>query len=169
MWCPSREVRAGANEEMQSMSRSHSERRTLLRSEVQIAGAWARGSCRHQRCSYRLAACNEVSEKNMATRLASPCAVPGCPNLASHGGRCAQHKTQRERGTAHERGYSVEWQRFREWFLRCHPVCADCGKEFATEVHHLQKLRDRPDLRLVETNCLALSKKCHQRRTNRGE
>jgi 5-methylcytosine-specific restriction endonuclease McrA len=39
----------------------------------------------------------------------------------------------------------------------------------ATDVHHIQKLTLRPDLKYDETNLMALDKSCHQVRTARGE
>ena len=76
----------------------------------------------------------------------------------------------RTRKKTAERGYdTATWGRFRRWFLNNHPICADCGREPATEVHHLCKVRDYPRLRLVESNCLGLDKGCHSKRTARGE
>jgi len=79
----------------------------------------------------------------------------------------------RKRGSAAARGYDRKWLRFRAAYLAAHPLCADCQQigriEAATEVHHLERLRDRPDLRLVEANCRGLCKPHHSARTARGE
>lgn len=73
------------------------------------------------------------------------------------------------KGSAHSRGYDRPWRRFREWFLSKHSwICQDCGGE-ASEVHHIEKLRDYPELRLHESNCMALCHSCHLERTVRGE
>lgn len=109
-----------------------------------------------------------------------PCATPGCTALVKSG-RC--EKCEKVRGNASQagndrdsscrRGYDRKWQAFRSWFLHRHPLCADC-KEIgnitpAEEVHHVEKLADRPELRCVEGNCRALCKSCHSIRTARGE
>jgi 5-methylcytosine-specific restriction enzyme A len=77
------------------------------------------------------------------------------------------------RGSAASRGYDDQWRKFREWFLLRHELCADCENRnivmAANEVHHVLKLRDRPDLRCVEANCIALCTACHSARTARGE
>jgi 5-methylcytosine-specific restriction endonuclease McrA len=39
----------------------------------------------------------------------------------------------------------------------------------ATDVHHKQKLRDRPELKYEEENLMGLCKACHDKRTARGE
>lgn len=65
------------------------------------------------------------------------CSVPGCQRTCPPGERqccpdhtvkAAQGKRQqdRQRGTAHERGYTYRWQRYRETFLRTSPMCARC-------------------------------------------
>jgi 5-methylcytosine-specific restriction protein A len=62
---------------------------------------------------------------------------------------------------------------FRAWFLRRHPVCVDCEERGivrpATDVHHVQKVADYPELELVESNCMALCHEDHSIRTARGE
>jgi 5-methylcytosine-specific restriction enzyme A len=70
---------------------------------------------------------------------------------------------------ASERGYDYIWQKFREWFIARHPICADCVIVPTTDVHHVKKLKDFPALRLVETNCMGLCGTCHKIRTARGE
>ncbi|WP_408734794.1 HNH endonuclease [Gluconobacter morbifer] len=79
----------------------------------------------------------------------------------------------RHRGSASARGYDRKWQAFRKWFLIRNPLCHDCRREQlltpATEVHHIQKLRDAPDRRLDATNCMALCHSCHSTRTACGE
>jgi 5-methylcytosine-specific restriction enzyme A len=113
----------------------------------------------------------------MPRRPMRPCSVPGCRELVDRG-RCDRHAkqvrtTQQERASAARRGYDKRWQRFRVWYLAEHPLCVDCERRGritpALEVHHIAKVADRPDLRLVEANCMALCKACHQRRTARGE
>jgi 5-methylcytosine-specific restriction protein A len=49
----------------------------------------------------------------------------------------------------------------------------DCSAEgmvtAATDVHHKQKLRDRPELKYEFDNLLALCSACHDSRTAKGE
>ena len=78
-----------------------------------------------------------------------------------------------DRQSAAKRGYDRKWANFRQWFLRQHPLCEDCDRlgiaTAANEVHHKIKVADDPDKRLVPSNCLALCKQCHSKRTARGE
>ena len=90
------------------------------------------------------------------------------------GGRCPEHKPQYQRerrGTTKQRGYGADWERFRKAFLADpdHALCADCRMEPSTDVHHVKKIVDFPELRLVESNCLGLCGKCHDARSARGE
>lgn len=39
----------------------------------------------------------------------------------------------------------------------------------ATDVHHIAKLRERPDMKYDEANLMALCKMHHTKRTARGE
>lgn len=109
----------------------------------------------------------------MPARPKQPCRHPNCSELTDKG-HCDRHKPQqRERGTAAQRGYDHQWRVFREAYLRKHPLCVDCLADriitVATEPHHIQKVRDRLDLRLDERNLMALCKPHHQVRTARGE
>jgi len=100
------------------------------------------------------------------------CSTPGCQNYQP----CPVHKKPGRvndawRGSSTSRGYGARWQRFRGRYLQRHPLCADClpVPVAATEVHHLKKVAEFPELMYVEENCLGLCKKCHSRRTQRGE
>jgi len=94
-----------------------------------------------------------------------------CNRIATRGLFCDVHAVRRkdDRGTSAQRGYDRRWRVFRAHFLRRHPMCADCVDAAAQEVHHIQKVADAPELRLLESNCLALCKVCHSKRTARGE
>src|SRR5450759_475378 len=105
--------------------------------------------------------------------MKKPCAEPGCASLTD-AGRCEAHRIERERfrGSASSRGYGRRWQRFRTVFLSDHFLCEDCPPNHprpATEVHHVKKLRDFPELKYAEENCMALCHDCHSKRTMRGE
>ena len=53
------------------------------------------------------------------------------------------------------------------------PLCRDCRSAGrltpARDVHHIVKLRERPDLRLDSDNVMPLCRPCHELRTARGE
>lgn len=44
----------------------------------------------------------------------------------------------------------------------------DCGRA-TTQVHHVKKIVDFPELRLVESNCMPQCDDCHAIRSGRGE
>lgn len=64
---------------------------------------------------------------------------------------------------------SGRWAKFRDWFRKRHPLCADPlrlhdGRTTpAQHVHHIQGLAKRPDLLTTESNCAALCVLCHSR------
>lgn len=110
----------------------------------------------------------------MPRRALRPCAAPTCGALVERG-YCARHAhraapLERWRGSSRARGYDQEWRLFRRAFLDEpeNQTCADCGAP-SRDVHHLQKVADHPELRLVKSNCRALCQACHSRRTARGE
>jgi 5-methylcytosine-specific restriction enzyme A len=109
-----------------------------------------------------------------------PCARPGCPDLVDSG-YCDHHQQRdRYRGNSNARGYDAAWRRFRSWYIRAFvapdPRCQDCGGMFDAakgwsdvELHHVEKVADRPDLKLTPSNIRHLCKACHTARTGRGE
>lgn len=124
----------------------------------------------------------------MPSKPMKPCLENGCAALVQSG-RCEAHKANgrqaydRRRGTARQRLYDSDWEKFRALFLRRHPFCVGSAPGWssqdppastnhivlATEVHHIQKVREFPELRLVESNCLGQCASCHATRTRRGE
>ena len=109
----------------------------------------------------------------MPSQSLKACSFPYCDQLVSGGSyRCVEHqviKSDMYRGNAGDRGYDSDWQTYRKWFIARHPVCNDCQIVPTKEVHHIKKLRDYPELRLVEENCMGLCRACHQARTNKGQ
>ena len=76
----------------------------------------------------------------------------------------------RMRPSRHRRGYDSVWVRFRTDYLRVHPYCQAIGcHAVATELHHIKRVIDRPDLRLVPSNVVALCKSCHSAITARED
>lgn len=111
-----------------------------------------------------------------------PCGAPGCGALVAGAAYCEAHIQQasaavqrydHERGSAASRGYDRRWRRFREVYLRQHPLCVDCtgrgAVKAATEVHHPKKVKEHPELMYLESNCMALCHEDHSVRTMRGE
>lgn len=79
----------------------------------------------------------------------------------------------KKRACASERGYDAAWRKVRLHHLTDKPICEDCMRIFifspATEVHHIKKLADYPELRDDSSNLLSLCKRCHSVRTAKGE
>ena len=105
-----------------------------------------------------------------------PCNHPGCGLLVRDGtARCPKHKKleakahDTRRGSAHERGYSVAWQRARAGFLKSHPLCkthAESGElVVATVVDHIKPHKGDKDLFWDHANWQSLCKPCHDRKT----
>jgi len=103
------------------------------------------------------------------------CRHPGCPNL-SDGLYCEAHmgghalKCTRE--SAAVRGYDRRWQRARGWYLRAHPLCAECGRAgrvvAASVVDHITPHRGNKALFWDEGNWQPMCKSCHDRKTGEG-
>lgn len=53
-----------------------------------------------------------------------PCVEPGCPILVERG-RCPTHEGRhdRQRGTAHQRGYTYRWTQYSKAWLALFPLC----------------------------------------------
>lgn len=85
--------------------------------------------------------------------------------------RCADHVKQadRQRGTAHERGYTSAWAKARFHFLAAHPLCAEHERNgalaAATVVDHIKPHRGDKALFWDRTNWQPLCKPCHDRKT----
>lgn len=117
------------------------------------------------------------------------CAHAGCTQIVNIDQRyCTAHQSEHERaqkeaekqydrhrGSPSKRGYDDKWERLRNYKLSVDPLCEDClenqPKRFtpATEVHHMQKVAEHPELRLVLSNLRSLCKRHHSIRTARGE
>ena len=78
-----------------------------------------------------------------------------------------------ERPSAHRRGYTRDWQAASKAFLAEHPTCAHCELVNVTTaaacVDHIQPHRGNEELFWRESNWMALCKRCHDRKTRRGE
>lgn len=94
--------------------------------------------------------------------------APTCHVLVEKGA-CRTHSQQRERerGTRQSRGYDAAYLRLRTWFMSQpeNTLCRHCERrgryEPATDCHHVQPIRDRPELRLEPSNLEPLCVACH--------
>lgn len=108
----------------------------------------------------------------MPSRPLRPCSVPGCPNAAVRGSRCAEHarevRRQGEEGraSATARGYDQKWRRIRAAFLKRHTECAECG-EPATVADHVVPLSQGGGNDWANLQPLCVT--CHNRKTNRQD
>ena len=113
----------------------------------------------------------------------TPCGYPGCPELVEPGtgGRCAKHKKaerrqhdrdyDKQRGTAHQRGYTANWRRYARAYLRQHPLCV-CGEcatlpvpRPAQVVDHITPHRGDHTLFWDPDNHQAMATVCHNKKT----
>lgn len=80
-------------------------------------------------------------------------------------GRCGRCFTSKHKQTTKERGYGHDWRVFSERFRVDVPLCQVCELSGqvrpATQVHHIRKIVDAPELRLHRQNCLAVCEDCH--------
>lgn len=107
-------------------------------------------------------------------RAKRPCKVSSCKDFAANGGYCDQHqdrirKKDRERGTAHQRGYDAEWERERTKYLEEHPLCVDHKRrgfiEVATVVDHIIPHKGDKAFFWDKNNWQSLCESCHNRKT----
>jgi 5-methylcytosine-specific restriction enzyme A len=84
--------------------------------------------------------------------------------------RARKRAFDRTRPSARARGYDADWTKVRNRFLQHSPLCCEPGcLQPATEVDHVQSVRDRPDLRLAEFNLRAFCNSHHSARTAREQ
>ena len=122
----------------------------------------------------------------MPTAPPRPCTFPGCGTL-TFSGRCDKHKRvearqhDQQRGSAHSRGYTAQWQRYRAHWLREHPLCGErvdgkrypehsyCAQQDAVVagdvVDHIRPHRGDECLMWGEDNHQTLCRPCHNRKT----
>jgi 5-methylcytosine-specific restriction endonuclease McrA len=75
-------------------------------------------------------------------------------------------KPWRHKAKATERGYGWVWDELSRRFRAEQPLCELCltsGKvTAAASVHHIDKIEDAPERRLVRANLIALCRECHK-------
>ena len=62
---------------------------------------------------------------------------------------------------------SSDWKKLRRVKLMNDPICEECGKAYANEVHHIKSLENNYDYRLDYDNLQALCKPCHSIETRK--
>ena len=110
----------------------------------------------------------------MAQAPLKGCTYAGCRQLVRDASYCDQHKRADPRSRPGDPFYSSRrWRGLRLRKLAIAPLCEDCLKinktTAATEVHHVAKRQDHPELAYTLANLESLCKACHSRRTVRGE
>jgi len=106
----------------------------------------------------------------MPQRPGRACIRPGCGARAT-GSYCDKHRPvhkDTERPSAYMRGYGKRWQRASKAFLRMNPWCVECERP-ATVVDHRKPHRGNRRLFWDRDNWQAMCKRCHDRKTARGE
>lgn len=107
-------------------------------------------------------------------RAKRPCLVSSCKDYSTNQGYCDNHqdkirKKDRERGTAHQRGYDARWEKERLEYLDEHPLCADHQKRgyivVAIVVDHIIPHKGDKKLFWDKDNWQPLCESCHNRKT----
>ena len=110
---------------------------------------------------------SEHRSKVIPYKPKKPCNFPGCRALVD-GAYCDKHRpAARPRLSAAKRGYDRRWQRFRDWYLRRHPLCinfAECRNP-ATVVDHIKPAGRGAPFWGSEEFYQAMCKACHDRKT----
>lgn len=102
----------------------------------------------------------------------SPCAYPGCGQLATHKQYCAEHKktmdkqyNRYERDPESNKRYGRAWKRIRDRYIKLHPLCEECEKQGrltpVEEVHHIIPLADGGTHEIE--NLVSLCHSCHMK------
>lgn len=109
----------------------------------------------------------------LESRLVASPVVADQSGQSRAGFRPAVPAYSREQRRKRSSAYDLVYQRFRRWFLSLHVWCEDCrarGKyRPAREVHHTVKVHEDESRKCDPVICVALCKRCHSRRTARGE
>jgi 5-methylcytosine-specific restriction protein A len=91
------------------------------------------------------------------------------------GSRPERRKERRveDRRSAAKRGYGYAWQKLRLQVLSNQPLCVECERQgivtVAVDVDHIVPHRGDSELLMDRDNLQPLCKRCHGRKTARGE
>lgn len=102
----------------------------------------------------------------MARKSRRPCTFPGCPELVAYG-RCEKHRSKKRANYGRMKIVdpfykSAAWLKARAMYLRSHPICEVCQREYANTVHHVQAIKDG-GARLAFDNLMSICPACHNR------
>jgi 5-methylcytosine-specific restriction protein A len=103
------------------------------------------------------------------------CTTPLCPQYAVDGhSKCIEHKKEYVKESfgkikrTHSLYNTTAWQRLRAQHKRANPFCIECGKP-GTDVDHKKKHKGDWAIFFDPNNLQTMCKKCHNRKTGRGE
>ena len=98
------------------------------------------------------------------------CSYPECRNKVKSG-RCEEHNPKDNRPNSSARGYDHKWSKYREQYLKHHPLCVMCleqGKYTpATVIDHIKPVENgqADPLFWVASNHQPLCRDCHSYKT----
>ena len=98
------------------------------------------------------------------------CSYPGCRNKVKSG-RCEEHKPKDNRPSSRARGYDHKWSKYREQYLKHHPLCVMCLEKGiytpATVIDHIKPVENgqADPLFWVGSNHQSLCRDCHSYKT----
>jgi 5-methylcytosine-specific restriction endonuclease McrA len=95
------------------------------------------------------------------TNPLKPC--PVCNKLTREAKHCSRPSGIKDRTLYNSKRYKQQ----RDLFLWQHPLCSDC-LDVSTEVHHTVKTAD-PETFFDSSLWMPLCKRCHAKRTKKGE
>ena len=91
--------------------------------------------------------------------------MPTKPKTHGTATKAKAHKPSEDRPNAAARGYGNRWRKYRQWYLRRHPLCETCQRQGrtqqATVIHHIVPVAAAPDRQYQEENCMPLCPPCH--------
>lgn len=106
------------------------------------------------------------------------CAEPGCDGIATNSRWCEKHRASNyEKRRDQDRPERDSWYDRAAWKgpygvrgykLRTNPICEDCMRKKATDVHHIDSSwKESGDwgLFIDQNNLMSLCHECHSRRT----
>jgi 5-methylcytosine-specific restriction protein A len=109
----------------------------------------------------------------MANKTQKYCVAFPCSNMAEPGSSyCKEHRPARAPKETDAFYLSVQWRKFREWYLSRHPLCEQCEKEGrltrAAMVDHIIEIKDGGAL-TSEDNAMSMCLKCHGKKTAKAK
>lgn len=88
-----------------------------------------------------------------------------CGAIVADGAMCEQCRPAGHQGTTKQRGYGHDWRKFSERKRDREPLCRVCDVKGratpADAVHHVEKIKDAPHLRLDDENTVSVCEACH--------